>query len=191
MMKYLKYFLGIIAVIALLFIGKGILTPSLSYSSEITVDKSIEEAWAVMNDESKISQWLKGIKKVEHISGEKGKVGAVTQYTFVEDGQESVIRETIKAIRPNEHISMDFVMEGVMTMDYQTNFSEKDGKTHIKSSTVTKGIGMLMRSMVSFMKSSMQEQEDENMSNLKKLIEGNTTNYFPEPVMEMAEEVQE
>ena len=189
-MKYLKYLLGIIAVIALLFIGKGLLTPSLSYSSEIVVDQPIKEAWAVMNDESKTSQWLKGIKEVEHISGEKGTVGAVTKYTFVEDGQESTVLETIKTIRSNEHIAMDFLMEGVMTMDYELNYREIDGKTHIKSSTVVKGIGMFMRSMLSFMKSTMQDQEDENMNNLKKLIEGNTTNYFPAPVLEAVEEDQ-
>lgn len=191
MMKYLKYLLGIITVIALLFIGKGMLTPSLSYSSEIMVNKSINEAWAVMNDESKISQWLKGIKEVEHVSGEKGTVGAVTKYTFDEEGQESTILETIHAIRPNEHIAMDFVMEGVMIMDYQVDFTEKDGKTHLKSSTVTKGVGMFMRSMVSFMKNSMQDQEDENMNNLKKLIEENTTNYFPSPVVNVVEDVQQ
>ena len=133
---------------------------------------------------------VKGIKEVEHISGEKGTVGAVTKYTFEEDGQESTVLETIKTIRSNEHIAMDFVMEGVMDMYYQLDFIEKDGKTHIKSSTVTKGIGMFMRSMVSFMKSTMQAQEDENMDNLKKLIEGNTTNYFPPPVVEVVEEVQ-
>lgn len=190
-MKYLKYLLATVVVIALLFFGKGFLTPSLSYSSEITVDKSINEAWAVMNDESKISEWLKGIKKVEHVSGEKGTVGAVTKYTFDQDGQESIILETIKSIKPKEQISMEFLMEGVMTMDYQTNFSEKNGKTHIKSSTVTKGVNMFTRSMISFMKNSMQEQEDENMSNLKKLIEENTTDYFPLPVVENVEEIQE
>ncbi len=190
-MKYLKYLLGIIALLVIIFIGRGILTPSLSYNSEIMVDKPINEAWAVMNDESKISQWLKGIKEVEHVSGEKGTVGAVTKYTFDEDGQESIIFETIKTIRPNEHITMDFLMEGVMEMNYQVDFTEKDGKTHIQSSTVNKGIGMFMRSMLSFMKNSMQAQEDENMSNLKKLIEENTTDYFPEPVVEMVEEVQE
>ncbi len=59
---------------------------TISYSSEIIVDKSIKEAWAVMNDESKISQWLKGITDIEHVSGEKGAVGAVTKYTFKEIG---------------------------------------------------------------------------------------------------------
>ena len=188
MMKYLKYFLGFIALLALLFIGRGMLTPSISYTSEIIVDKPLQEAWSVMNDESKISQWLKGITKVEHISGEKGKVGAVTKYTFMQDGQESIVLETLKAIRPNEQVAMDFVIEEVMAMDYQVDFNEKEGKTHIKSSTTTKGIGLFMQSMVSFMQGSMQTQEDENMNNLKTLIESNTTNYFPVSVLETAGE---
>jgi lipopolysaccharide export LptBFGC system permease protein LptF len=187
-MKYLKYLLGIIAILVLLFIAKGILTPTISYSSEIVVDKSVKEAWAVMNDESKISQWLKGINNIEPISGEKGTVGAVTRYTFSENGQESTVLETVTSIKPNEHIAMDFEMEGVMNMDYKLDFIDKDGKTLIKSSTITEGDGMFMRSMVSFMKGSMQTQEDENMNNLKKLIEENTTNYFPIPVMEPIEE---
>lgn len=186
-MKFLKYFIGIVALLILLFIGKGFLTPSVSYSSEIIVDKPVKEAWAVMNDESKITQWLKDITNVEHVSGEKSSVGAVTKYTFNDNGQESIIFETIKSIRPNEHVAMDFVMEGVMDMDYKVDFNEKDGKTHIKSATTTKGIGMIMKSMVSFMTKSMQAQEDENMNNLKMLIEKNTTDYFPEPVVESVE----
>ncbi len=187
-MKYLKYLLGIILLLVLLFIGKGMLTPSISYDSEITVNKSVKEAWAVMNDESKLSQWLKGIKTIEHVSGEKGTVGAVTRYTFDQDGQESIILETIKSLKPEEHIAMDFEMEGVMNMDYKVNFSEEDGKTGIKSSTTTTGAGMLMRSMVSFMQGSMQTQEDENMGNLKKLIEENTTDYFQEAATEVEAE---
>ncbi len=190
-MKYLKYGLGLITLLGVLFIAKGFLTPSITYSSEIVVDKPMKEAWAVMNDESKTAQWLKGIKKQEHISGEKGAVGAVTKYTFEENGEESIVMETIKALRPNEHIAMDFVMEGVMEMDYKMDSSVKDGKTHIKSSTITKGTGMFMRSMVSFMTNAMQAQEDENMNNLKQLIEANTTDYFRASVEETVEQAQE
>jgi len=186
-MKYLKYLLGIIALLVLLFIAKGFLTPSISYISEIVVDKSPKEAWAVMNDESKISQWLKGLTNVEHVSGEKGIIGAVTKYTYIENGQESIIQETIKSISPNESITMDFEMEGVMHMDYKVEFSEEDSNTHIKSSTTAKGTGIIMRSMISFMNSSMKTQEDENMNNLKKLIEDNTTNYFATPAVEPME----
>jgi uncharacterized protein YndB with AHSA1/START domain len=178
-MKYLKYLLGLLLLLILLFIGKGILSPQITYGSEVTVNKPIEEAWAVMSDESKASQWLKGITEIEPISGKRGTVGAVTKYTFNDNGQESIVMETIKEIRPNEYMSMDFEMEGVMNMDYNINFSEKNGKTIVKSSTIAEGEGFIMRSLVSFMKGTMQAQEDENMNNLKSLIDGNTTNYFP------------
>jgi len=190
-MKFLKYLFGAILLLGILFFVKGMITPNISYSSEITVDKPINEAWAVMNDESKISQWLKGIKSVEHVSGEKGTVGAVTKYIFVENGEESEVVETIKEIKPNEYIIMDFAMADVMDMNYKVNYSEKDGKTHIKSETITTGNGMFMKSMMSFMTSTMQAQEDENLNNLKKLINENTTNYFPAPVVEMIEEIKE
>ena len=190
-MKFLKYLFGAILLLVAFFFIKGMITPSISYSSEISVDKSINEAWAVMNDESKISEWLKGIKSVEHVSGEKGKVGAVTKYIFDENGTESTVIETIREIKDNEFIVMDFDMPDVMSMNYKVHFSEKDGKTNIKSETVTQGQGMIMKSMVSFMTSTMQAQEDTNMGNLKKLISENTTNYFPAPVVEMIEEVKE
>lgn len=125
-MKYLKYFFGIFAFLMLLLIGNGFLNPSISYTSEISVDKSIQESWAVMNDPAKTPLWLKGITNIEHVSGEKGAIGAVTKYAFNQDGQESIIFETIKALRPEEHIAMDFKMEGVMHMDYQVDFHKKD-----------------------------------------------------------------
>lgn len=41
-----------------------------------------------------------------------------------------------------------------------------------------------MRSILSFMTGTMQSQEDENLNNLKQVIESNTTDYFPAPVVE-------
>lgn len=187
-MKYLKYPIAILATLFLVFLGRGFITPSISYGSEITVDKPIKEAWAVMNDESKISEWLKGITNVEHVSGEKGTVGAVTKYTFDDDGSESTVIETIKDIKPDKSIIMTFEMEGAMRMNYFVEFTEKEGGTHIKSNTTTIGEGIFMRSLVPFLEGTMKAQEDENMANLKNVINENTTNYFPAPVVE---EVQE
>jgi len=180
-MKILKFLVFLIALLLVVFIVKGLMTPTLSYSSEIVVNKPVEEAWAVMNDESKVTEWLTSIKKMEHVSGTKGEVGAVTKYTFVDNGQESVVMETMKTIKPNEQVAMDFVVEGAMKMDYKMDLTEKDGKTYIKSSTITEGEGMIMKSILSFMKGAMQSQEDENMGRLKTVIEKNTQNYLAQP----------
>ncbi len=43
-MKYLKYLLYIVIILALVFFGKGFFTPTISYENEITVNKPANEA---------------------------------------------------------------------------------------------------------------------------------------------------
>lgn len=183
-MKVVKLILNLLAILLLVFLVRGLMTSSVNYTSEITVDKSVQEAWAVMNDESKIHDWLEGITDMKHVSGTKGEVGAITEYTFNQGGQESTVIETIKSITPDKQIQMDFDAPGAMTMNYQVDFNERDGKTHIKSTTDVTGQGFIMKCLIPWIKGSMLTQEDSNFAKLKKLINENTTNYFREPVIE-------
>lgn len=185
-MKFIKYLLIAIAVLALLFIGKGIITPSISYESEVTVDKSAKEAWAVMSDESKLPKWIKGFKKTELVSGTANTEGAVSNVYIEENGQEMVMQETITKMTPEEHLAMSFSMD-FMNMDYEMFLKEENGKTNIRTVSKNMGNGFLAKSIVSFMTNSMKAQEDENLNSLKALIESNTTNYFPEPAIDSLE----
>lgn len=176
MMKYLKYLLGLIVLVAIIFFGKGLLTPSISYENEIVVNKSAAESWAVMSDESKLSQWIKEVKKIELVSGTANTVGAVSNVYVDEGGQEMVMKETITKLTPNELMAMTFTMD-FMDMEYEMHMKEEGGKTTITSKSTTTGNGIFAKSMLSFMGGSMKAQEDNNLSNLKKLIEENTTVY--------------
>ena len=186
-MKFLKYFVAVLVLLMILFIGKGLLTPSISYKSEVTVDKSVEETWAVMSDVTKLPDWIKGFKKSELVSGTANTVGAVSNIYIEEGGEEMIMQETITAIKPKEQLAMKFTMD-FMDMDYEMLLKEKDGKTYIETETKTVGNGMIAKSIVSFMTSAMKTQEDENLNNLKQVIEANTKNYFPEPQIEVQSE---
>lgn len=177
-MKYIKYLLIIIVVLAIIFFGKGFLTPVVSYESEVVVNKPVKEAWAVMSDDSRISEWLKEIKKMELVSGTENTVGSVYNIYFEENGEEMVMEETITALKPNEHIAMTFTMD-FMNMDYEMHLTEEDGKTLIRSNSKTTGNGFMARSILSFMTGSMKKQEDTNLNNLKTVIDNNTKDYFP------------
>ncbi|AXT50892.1 hypothetical protein D1818_08660 [Aquimarina sp. BL5] len=182
-MKYLKYLLFLIIILALIFFGKGMLTPSVSYENEIVVSKPANESWAVMSDESNLPKWIEGFKRTELVSGMENTVGAVSKVYVEENGDEMMMEETITAVKPNEHMAMTFTMD-FMDMDYEMLFKEKDGKTTISSKSTTMGNGIFAKSLISFMSGSMKEQEDKNLNNLKKIIEENTKNYFPEAVPE-------
>lgn len=177
-MKYLKYILGILAVLIIAFFLLGIISPEVSYDCEIIVDKPLGESWAVTQDEEKMPDWLEGFKSIEHVSGVPGTTGAVSDVYFITDGQEMTIRETITEIIPNESISMSFASD-FMDMDYKLIMKFIDGKTKINSSTTAVGNGMFSRSVMALMGKSIKTQEETNLINLKKTIEKNSKNYFP------------
>lgn len=179
-MKILKYIVALVAVLLIVFFGNGLITPSITYGSQITVDKPVNEAWAVMSDGSRVSEWLQEITRMESVSGVPGTVGAVSKIYASQDGEEWVMVETITAVTPEEYIAMTFTMD-FMNMDYSMTLKDVDGKTQITSTSTTTGNGLFAKSIVSFMTGTMKEQEDKNLNNLKAVIDGNTVDYFPAP----------
>ncbi len=176
-MKYLKYILGILAVLVIGFFLLGLIKSELYYECEVMVDKPIAESWAVSQDDEKMADWLDGFQKIEQVSGTPGTVGAVSDVYFINEGQEMTIRETITDIVPNESISMLFTSD-FMDMDYRLSMESIDGKTKINSRTTCKGNGMVSKSLIAMIGSSIKTQEETNLSNLKKIIEENSKDYL-------------
>ncbi len=187
-MKILKYILFAILGLVLLFFLIGLIKPVTKYGHTITVDKPIEEAWAITQDESKYDKWLKGFKSMELISGERNKVGS--KYKVIvnpSEGQDDFeMIETLVAIKEFDHVEMHFDSEP-MKFEQIISFKENNGKTTVATDSKVFGKGIMMRSSFALMEmftGSFTKQETENMENLKKLINENTTDYFPPPVVE-------
>ncbi len=176
-MKLLKYILGIVAILAILFFLLGLVKSDVTYQCETLVDKPLAESWAVSQDDTKMSSWLEGFQKTEHVSGTPGAVGSVYDIYFVSDGEEMVIRETITEIVPNESVSMLFTSD-FMDLNYKLSMSSEGSKTKIHTNTTCKGNGAVSKSLVALMGGTMETQEETNLANLKNTIESNTKNYF-------------
>ena len=175
-MKILKYVIGIIAILVIGFLALGLIMPKASYDCEIMVEKPTAESWAVLQDPEKLSGWLPGFQKMEHISGTPGTVGAVSKVYFDENGQNMIIKETITNIIPNESISMTYESD-FMDMDYKLILISINGKTKINSHTIVEGNGIFSKSILALMGSSLKKQEETNLKPQKKTIEQNTKNY--------------
>lgn len=169
-MKIIKYIFIAIGILALIFFGNGFITKSIDYKCKIEVYKSAKECWNIMSDESKMSNWLEGFKRIELVSGKANTVGAVSNVFFEENGEEMVMQETITAVIPNQKMAMTFTMD-FMNMIYEISFTENGGKTLITTLSSTQGNGLFTNSILSFMDSDMEAQELKNLENLKKLIE--------------------
>ena len=192
-MKLLKYFLYLIIGLVILFFAVGLVTPSVSYGHEITVDKSLKEAWAVSQDESKYALWLDGFKSMELISGEKGAVGS--KYKVVvnpgEGQKDFEMTETIVSMNEFDNVLLHFDSD-MMDFDQTISFSENEGKANVKTESTVSAKGVMMRSMFALMEmigGSFQAQEEKNVEALKILINENTTDYYPAPIVPVIEDV--
>lgn len=176
-MKILKYIVITILVIVAAFFLLGMVKSSVSYGHEITVNKPVYEAWSIAQDESKFDQWLTGFKSIELLSGEKGKVGS-TYKVVVNPGQgqpEFVMTETIVSIKENDHIEFHFDSE-MMDFHQKMIFTAEGDQSKIRTESRVEGKGMMMKSMFALMEmtsGAFQAQEEINIENLKKVVEGN------------------
>jgi len=185
-MKILKYILLLIVGLFIVFILIGLLKHTVNYGHEITVNKSLEEAWAVSQDETKYGKWLEGFKSMELIEGEAGAIGS--KYKVVvnpgEGQNDFKMIETVISKKELDHVEMHFDSD-MMDFDQTILYSETDGKANVKTESTVKGKGIMMRSMFAIMEmigGSFQAQEEKNLEALKTLIEENTTDYYPVPV---------
>jgi len=181
-MKILKFILLLILLLVIAFILVGVLKPSVTYGHEITVNKPLKEAWAVQQDASKFDQWLEGFQSIELLSGEKGKVGSTYKIIVKPEGQpDFVMIETLKSIKENDHITLEMDSD-MMMFNQTTSFKENNGKVTVKTDSKVAGKGMMMKSTFALMEmfgGMFQKQEEKNIEALKKVIETNTTDYFP------------
>ena len=194
-MKLLKSILFIVVGLVVVFLLMGLIKSSVSYGHEISVSKSVEEAWAVTQDESKYAQWLKGFKSIELLSGEDGEVGS-TYKVIVNpgEGQEDFeMIETVTAVEEFDHVELHFDSE-MMNFEQVISFTETDEGATVKTDSKVMGKGIMMKAMFAWMEmlgGSFTAQETENLEALKTLIEENTTDYYPAPVVEEEEVMNE
>jgi hypothetical protein len=186
-MKILKYVIYVLLALLVIFFAFGLLKPTISYGHEISTSKSVKEAWAVTQDESKYSQWLEGFKSIELIEGEKGAVGSKYK-VIVNPGEgqpEFEMIETVISLVDNDHVNLHFDSD-MMDFDQVISVRESDGKTYVKTESTVGAKGIMMKSMFAMMETlggTFQSQEEKNINALKKVIDENTTDYFPAPAI--------
>ncbi len=182
-MKVLKLlgFLVLLCIVGILLLG--FIKPELNYGHTITADKPLKEAWGVAQDETKLIEWIDGFVSGELIEGEKNKAGAKYKIRVKPSPEEDEFEmtETIVSIREFEHVDLHFETE-FGQFDQKMSFIDQDDKTQISTECVVKSDNYFMRTMFAAMElftGSFQSQEEKNIDQLKKVIEENTTDYYP------------
>lgn len=148
----------------------GILSPEVSYDSEVLVNKPLGQSWEVFTDPARTAEWLEGFQARAQVSGEPGKLGSKVKMAFVEEGQTIYATEEIINLIPRQQF--DFVLEAeVLSTLVKVSFFPEGDQTRILAKSVVHGKNPIYRSMFVILKGTFAKQDQITYENLKAVIE--------------------
>ena len=165
MKKFLKYFLIVIVAIVVIFFSLGLLFPSHEYTITTTVNAPVEKTFAVLNDTSKLKEWLTGFQYMENISGKLYEVGSKWKVVFDDHGSEILMTETITAFKENELVAFVIENDFIKSTD-EIRFIPKGNMTEVIAHAHYSGTGIFQKSILVLFRGFVKKQQEENRERL-------------------------
>jgi len=169
-MKAIKIILAIITFLVVAFLVTGLLVKETSYTTEVTVNKPLNEVFEIFNDLSKKKNWIKDLKSVEIVNENPDKTGSTYILVVNNRGTEVTMTEKVLAYVPNEKVTLFFDAQNMLKTDEYT-FSEKDGISTIKKNSNCKSDSYIMSCIFPYFKGTFQEIDQTYLNNFKAYLE--------------------
>ncbi len=168
--KILLALVGIISLLVVSFFALGLLFPTLTSETRVTINKPRDVVWAYFVDQKNLSNWLPNVKSIENISGEPLTSGSKFKMTFEEDGREIVMTETMTEVKEKEVFA--FILENdVMKANARITFIDKGNQTEVIENNTFEGGNIFWKSLFVVLKSSFKQNSQAAYDKLKANIE--------------------
>jgi uncharacterized protein YndB with AHSA1/START domain len=170
----IRIFFGLVAVSALLFAGffaLGQLTPTVEVSAKVRIDRPVANVFVAYNDPLDRMDWMTGYEGTERVSGGRGIPGSVATVFMAHGEQKFELREELKTFSENSEVEVILTNE-MFTQQVKVAFTPvTDTATDVTMTGTIEGASWFTRSMMALAKKRMQQQEADNLQQLKGLLE--------------------
>ncbi|MFI5164275.1 MAG: SRPBCC family protein [Bacteroidia bacterium] len=170
MKKFLNYTSITILVIVIIFFSIGIIFPSISFESKITVNKPVETSFAVFTNPFKLSDWVTGLKGIGWISGAQHGVGSKWKFLVTKFGRDYELIQTMKVYKENELFVSNSDNE-LFSDDVEVKFISKGTSTEIIATSHFSGKNIFWRSVFVFARPFLQKDDQAMYDKLKEVTE--------------------
>lgn len=155
------------------FLLLGVFVPKVSYSTEVVVNKPVDETWDAFMNQDLMSKWLEGLQSIKVIKGDATTPGSTYEVKVIQQDQEIVMTETLTDYKEKELYA--FTLDGNgMTSTQEVKFEpEGTNQTKVTVNSVAEGKGVFMKSIFALSKSMLQTNSDKTYNSFKKVVEKN------------------
>ena len=169
-MKFVKITLVVILGLILIVWIAGALGGETDYRVEVKANSPVEIAWQVFMDDSLMSDWLTGLKSVEHLEGEPQTTGSKFKLIFEEQGNRYEMIETVTAIETEKRFAFDGDSD-IMSSHSEITFNQVGDSTIISDQSYFQAKGFVLKAILPLMNEAMAERSKAMYVKLAALME--------------------
>ena len=130
--------------------------------------------WHFFDNPDNLNKWLTNLERYEHLSGERGQVGAKSKQTFKENGRTIELFKEITERIDQQKFSGIFTAPNMMISTMEITFKNmEDGSIKVTSCQDMRMEKLIFRLITPLMKGSIQKRQNGDLENLKKAVENN------------------
>ncbi len=142
---------------------------------ETVIDASRDAVWAAFDNPENMTRWQQNLVSFNHISGEAGQPGAVSELTYDEKGKKVVLRETIMERREPDFLARTYESQVAKTL-IVNHFEAVDENSTRWTSWCNFHLQGSMRLMTLFVSRSIRKRNEADMQRFRLMVETDQAN---------------
>ena len=146
----------------------------MKYQCEVIIKAPRDRVVELFDNPDHLHEWQDGFQNFEHLSGNVGQPGAKSKMTYINNGKEMIITETISVNALPEEFSGTYEFEqGANTMS--NHFYSVDASTtrYVSITEYYEINSIMMRIMIKLFPSMFKNQTQKWMNQFKEFVESN------------------
>lgn len=144
----------------------------MKYTDEIVIELPIDRVVELFDDPENLKHWQPGLISFEHMSGERGQVGAKSLLKYQMGSRKIEMVETITVRNLPDEFSGTYETKGVFSATKNTFKSLPDGNTLYTCENEFRFSSFLLKVMAFLMPNAFRKQSRKYMEDFKRFAEG-------------------
>ncbi|NHZ85946.1 MAG: hypothetical protein GWP19_08705 [Planctomycetia bacterium] len=169
-MKVLKTAFMIIFIGILIYLIIGLFTPPVTKEVIIELERSSEEIFSILANQSNMTKWIPGLTSIKQISGRPNTIGNISEFVFERDGKEIPILVRINDYKENEFINLTLIHDKLIS-DIQIKILSQNNGSKLDVAYKIAGNNLLTKTVMPFIKPLIEKYSNMDLEEIKKLLE--------------------
>ena len=170
MKKVLKYTGAVILILVVVFFSAGLIFPTVTYETKVTINKPVEATFGAFTNSLKIIEWVPGLVGIGWVSGTQNEAGSKWLFIIKIRGEKYEMNQILNAIKKNELFSITTTCE-MFSSDVDVKFVNKGSSTELVATSKLTGTNWFWRSVFFFAQPMLTGQDEDMYNKFKEVAE--------------------